>query len=178
MTAKEYTLLPVKPLPFQLAPLSVERYTPFSVPARMIAPGIMNAWMKLLVSPVVTAVQFVPLSEERKMPPPSVPANTVVPSTYRAFTAVFVNPELTAIQVVPLFEERKTPPRVPAKIYVAPTTRARTLVLASPLLTGFQFEPLSAVIQTPSFSVAARRFVLETAKPLIAPPKGPFVNTH
>src|SRR5512146_2461634 len=79
----------------------------------------------LFVKPVLTAVQLVPLSVERKMPPPLVPAKRYLPDPpeagemARALTSMFVKPALISVQLVPLLVERKTPPPlVPAKRFV------------------------------------------------------------
>jgi hypothetical protein len=61
--------------------LFVERKTPRSVPAKRFGPETVRDQTTVFVKPVFTAFQLVPLSVERKTPPPKVPAKRFVPET-------------------------------------------------------------------------------------------------
>jgi hypothetical protein len=132
---------------------------------------------EVLVNPVLTAVQLIPLLVERKTPP-SVPAKRFVSLTAKEETEVLVNPVLTAVQLVPLFVERKTPLPVPAKRFVPLTAREVIKVFVNPVLMAVQLVPLSVERKTPLKPVPAKRFVPESVKHPTPLPKVPLVCTH
>jgi hypothetical protein len=93
---------------------------PPQVPAKRFGPPVplgMTAivWITVLVKPVLTAVQIVPLLVERNTPSrvpakrPACPPGRSVPETARDMTSMFLKPVLTALQLVPLLVERNTP---------------------------------------------------------------------
>lgn len=88
--------------------------------------------MFVFVKPVLIAVQFVPLSDERNIPA-SVPAKIVVPllasePKARDVTFMLDNPEFARLHVIPLSVERKTPEDVPANTFVPYTAREKITV--------------------------------------------------
>ena len=74
-------------------------------------------------TPVPSAVQAVPLLEEKNRPSRSVAASMFVSIEASALTLRSVRPVLTAVQLVPLSEEINTPPaEVPANSVVPRTS--------------------------------------------------------
>src|SRR5450759_4099968 len=103
--------------------------------------------------PVFTAVQWPPLSVERRQPPwvPTiqVPAYRVVGvrgSMARHQTSTGGRPVFTSVQVAPRLTERKTPVLVPAYRVVGVRglmAREATLVLVIPVFAAVQWSPES-----------------------------------
>src|SRR4030095_6335010 len=90
--------------------------------------------------PLLTAVQFCPLSDERKIPA-NVPAKSVSPATASALT--LAGGLKTAVQSLPLSIDRKMPILKPTKRVVPFMASARTLfILGKPALAGVQVCPL------------------------------------
>jgi hypothetical protein len=73
----------------------------------MLLPEMASAMTMSDVKPLLIAVQFVPLSVERKTPA-HVPAKRFVPETVRALIILpfDVKPTVAAVQVAPLLVER------------------------------------------------------------------------
>ena len=118
--ASDQTVLLGRPVELcHVAPLSVERNTPLSVPANNVE-GVVRpktsdrTWSS--PSPVERAVHVAPLSVERNTPPPFVPAyrvDGIAGSTASDRIVVELIPAEQAVHVAPLSVERKTPPSVP-----------------------------------------------------------------
>ncbi len=65
---------------------------------------------EVFVNPELTAVQIVPLSVERRMPPrKSFPAKRLVPLKAKDRTVVFVKLGTAALQLTPLLSDEKMP---------------------------------------------------------------------
>ena len=155
------------------------------VPAKRFDPLIAKHMTFVSGSPKLTAVQFVPLSVERKTPPPIIPSplpfmltKRVVSMTRKHWTRKYSvgdigRPVLTVVQRAPLLVERKTPPprhcepshadAVPAKRFVPLTAKDSTIVSVRPELTGVQFVPLLLERKTPP-PVPAKRLVPLTTR--------------
>jgi len=99
---------------------------PLSVQAKRFVPETARQ-LTLFVKAV--CVQLVPVSVERKTPPP-VPAKRFVPETARQPT-FFV--KAVCVQLVPVSVERKTPQPVPAKRFVPETAKQLILPKYGPL---------------------------------------------
>jgi len=116
-----------------------KKIPPLNVPANNSVPYTAKEITTLFVKPESTAVQFVPLSVDRKTPF-IVPAKRLVPETARVKIPALVNPVFAAVQFFPLSVDRKTPLlEVPAKIFVSTalgiTAKELTTVSVKPLLT-------------------------------------------
>ena len=99
----------------QVAPLSRERYIPFSsVPANMCPLSLIAiVWILRLVIPLLISVQESPLSLERKIPSEVLANRCPLLFIARERTNNLVNPLLISVQESPLSLERNTPPVVP-----------------------------------------------------------------
>ena len=138
-TAMAFIFTSTRPVSAQLLPLLVEIKTPpfvAEVPANISVPETDRVQTKGLVSPVLTVVQLVPLSEERKTPPPKVPTKIFEPETAIERICIEVSWEPTSVQVVPLLVERNKPYLVPAN---------RSVPLAAKQVTSPPLGPLDCV---------------------------------